>query len=551
MTIQRRLYIMTLLPLFLSLALISFIVYQMTSLENSSNQDVQVLLESKEVNGQLVKLEQTLNTYGYSPSAATKNEALTTMEAAQSALTDLGSLMVTPEQERWYTQAVTKYEDWQQMTTDALTAEDTNEIQRQAARTPGILNDMYMLQQASRAWYDSKMEEQSSTVRQLISFAIIAGVVLVVLSIFATSRLTKHIAKPMKDLAAQASKVAKGDLTTTINVSEKEKDEIGQLKQSFQMMIDNLTTTVKSVHQIGGNVEQFSTKLNHEMTGLSEVTQQVTSSTDELAQGSQSISNDIQDVASLMEQMHRNFEENTEESQKASKSGTATLSKVQEGQMAIEEQRKVMEKNKGSITKVGSSVQDFIGYTDQIEVTVRLVNEIAEQTNLLALNAAIEAARAGEHGKGFAVVAEEVRKLADQSTDATSKISNMVQQIKSGVSMIEQEMNETVSLTGKQNEAVNQSEQAFAMIKTQVDRINDQLHALVDGMVRSKEQSSQITTSVENVSAITEETAAGTEEISASAEEQRHAFNQLRQEANELGMMVNQMNQELEHFTWS
>ncbi|MFD2923230.1 methyl-accepting chemotaxis protein [Halobacillus naozhouensis] len=550
MTIQRRLYTMTLLPLLLSLALISFIVYQMTSLESSSNSDVAVLLESKEVNGQLVTLEQTLNTYGYNPSAATKNEALSQMKITKSALDELGRLMATSEQERWYSQAVTKYEDWQQTVTEALEAEDINEIQRQSARTSGILNDMYMVQQESRAWYDNNLASQARTVSQLILFAIIAGIVLIMLSIYATSRLNKHIAKPMKDLAVQASKVAEGDLTTTIHVSEKEKDEIGQLKRSFQVMVNNLTSTVKSVHQIGGNVERFSSKLNHEMTGLSEVTQQVTSSTDELAQGSQSISNDIQDVASLMEQMHQAFEANTRESKKASESSTAALSKVYEGQTAIEEQRKGMEKNKGSITKVEASVQDFIGYTDQIEVTVKLVNEIAEQTNLLALNAAIEAARAGEHGKGFAVVAEEVRKLADQSTDATSKISTMVQQIKSGVNVIEQEMTETVSLAVKQTEAVNLSEQSFTLIKTQVDKINEQLHEVVEGMVQSKEQSLQITTSVENVSAITEETAAGTEEISASAGEQQHAFQQMTEEANELGNMVNQMNRELEHFKW-
>ncbi|WP_226585406.1 methyl-accepting chemotaxis protein [Halobacillus litoralis] len=548
MTIGRRLYTMTLIPLLLCLTLIGFVVFQMIDLQRSTNQDVQILLDGKELHGQLVSVEQALTTYSYSPAEGAKNEALMQIEQTETLLGQMNSSIITNEQERWYSQAEIKFTDWQDTTVQALTNENVNEVQRQAARTSGIINDVYMLQREAQSWYDAQITAQQKTIQQLILFTIIAAVVLTASSILSTSRLRKHIAVPIRRLAEKASEVADGNLTTSIEWDGKENDEIGQLKKSFRMMVDNLQKTVASVHDIGQNVKDFSSKLNNEMTGLSEISSQVSHSTDELAQGSQSISHDVQDVAVLMEDLSHRFETNQEQGQQSQEASSLALNYVTDGQRSIGEQRSLMDKSSSSLSNVESSVNQFIQYTDQIESTVELVNGIAEQTNLLALNAAIEAARAGEHGKGFAVVAEEVRKLADQSTKATGDISRMVNQIRDGVQIIEQEMQETVKVSEQQNASVDTTKGAFERISTQVESIHQQLEKLVQGLEQSKQQSSHVQVSMENVSSIVQETAAGTEEISASTLEQQTAFRQMIEETDNLEDMIDDLNGQLKHF---
>lgn len=81
------------------------------------------------------------------------------------------------------------------------------------------------------------------------------------------------------------------------------------------------------------------------------------------------------------------------------------------------------------VQMIAELILELSEHTQQIGNSIGVVDDIAEQTNMLALNAAVEAARAGEHGKGFAVVAGEIRKLADESKQAITKITSLTSNI--------------------------------------------------------------------------------------------------------------------------
>ncbi|SDJ68365.1 methyl-accepting chemotaxis protein [Salimicrobium halophilum] len=549
MSIKRRLYIMTLIPLILSIGLVTWIVIQMMTLQNSSKEDVDALLSAQQMNSELIAAEQALNSYAENPSQAARQQALTKMENTKGTIGELETLIQTDAQAHWLERASEKYASWNEAATAAVEAKDINETRRQASRSGGIVNDAYNLQQVSDENYSETLANQQQSISSLITFAIVAAVILLIASLFFTARLISHIASPIRRLAEQAERAADGELSVTIEMDGNERDEIGQLKQSFQTMLTNLQKTVDSVNYIGKRVETFSKSLNQEMETLSEGSQQVASSTDELAQGSQSISTDVQDVVVLTDHMNDQFSTNAEESKASSEAGETAIASIKEGRKAIEEQKHSMNESRASLNTVKESVDRFTEYTDQIEKAVHLVNDISEQTNLLALNAAIEAARAGEHGKGFAVVAEEVRKLADQSTNATSDIARMVEQIKSGVTAIHSQTEETIAASDKQAKAVETSDTSFTDIQQNVETMNERLQQLAANMEASREQSEQVAASMQNISSITEETAAGTEEISASAEEQQRSFRSMQEETGQLETMIEDLNQQLKRFS--
>jgi methyl-accepting chemotaxis protein len=150
---------------------------------------------------------------------------------------------------------------------------------------------------------------------------------------------------------------------------------------------------------------------------------------------------------------------------------------------------------KQKIEIIAELILELSEHTQQIGSIIGVVEDITEQTNMLALNAAVEAARAGEHGKGFAVVASEIRKLADESKQATAKISSQIHDI-------QQATNSTVMATEEGTKEIESGANLAHQIAASIDTLRNtviETAQSVEGIVNAADNQSICTTEVSEV----------------------------------------------------
>ncbi|ACL77524.1 methyl-accepting chemotaxis protein [Ruminiclostridium cellulolyticum] len=360
--------------------------------------------------------------------------------------------------------------------------------------------------------------EMINNLKLILFGVILISILLASIVIYFSSR---KITKPILVAATQAELLANGDFTVNIpEHSQKRKDELGKLAISFSTMIQNFKTIITQITEASDKVAASSQEFYASGEQVGKAAEDVGNTILEISAGAEEQSSMIDSALSNLRNLLNQINVVNTSTYNMQETTVHMIGDIAIGSKTAAESIDSINNLKADTEGVSKVIFNLGNTSNQIGQIIELISGIAEQTNLLALNAAIEAARAGEAGRGFSVVADEIRKLAEESADASGRIAKLIVEVRSGVDTAVNKMDSSIKSVNSSVKAIQENGDTFTLISKQAEQLKDIVANVTQSVEIMTESSREFEHTMQEINQTSQEFAANSEGVSAASEEQ-------------------------------
>jgi methyl-accepting chemotaxis protein len=314
--------------------------------------------------------------------------------------------------------------------------------------------------------------------------------------------LTRAITGPINASVDVAEAIANGDLTRPVPLGGR--DEGGRLLAAFALMREGL-------HGMVSASQKSAQELSRSAEELTAASRQATRATEAQSEAASS-------MAASVEEMSVSIDQVRDHARDARGIAASAGEESRSGGQVVHSSADEMGKVSAAVNEAASTIRELETYSNEISAVINVIREVADQTNLLALNAAIEAARAGEQGRGFAVVADEVRKLAERTSESTHTIANVIDKVQAGARRAAQEIESSVTRVNEGVSLAHQAGDSIVGIQASADRVGKAVVDIGSALDEQAAATQEIARGVERIATMAEENSASVRQTSAAAE---------------------------------
>lgn len=377
----------------------------------------------------------------------------------------------------------------------------------------------------------------------------VAILVILVIAVIGCLLVSRGIAKSIRNSMDVVKQISEGNLNVEIEQSMLDrKDEAGALSCNTQTLIDSLSAMIGKISNNTMTLNASSEEMNAAAGQAGNAVGNINDDLHNMLTGAVEQTGNAQNIKNSIHNMNIHLEKTLGEVDHLSDETKAMLDARNDVDKSLNQLDASNQDVMTEVENIQKQTQQNNESVEKIIAAVSYISDIADQTNLLSLNASIEAARAGETGKGFAVVAEEIGKLANQSNEASTEISELVNLLSYNSSQTMDIMDSVQDAMNDQTKKLVETANIFKQLQEHVSHVADGVDVIRDATVQLGKETDEIGKDIKNLSDIAqrnEDTVKGTISFS---DEVLDTVNSVTEMSTEVSSSANDMAGVVSHF---